>query len=311
MTVSNALKLTCLGMTGGVVLRLVTMLYFYDYATGFFIDNGLLAAATIIFIAVIWVVSLVMCLKDKQYFFDGYMVQKNMFAGSVSLLSAAILGVMSVNLFTDSNDFFPEQYSDAQPQGNAIHMLFIILSFLMAVLQLTTSAGFFTGKNLFAKAPALQLAGIFWGIINVLFTFLFYAKSAVTTENIYMIIGSVSLLFALLYIGKLIVGFGDSSTAKRLYALGIPAVMLNITYNLSNLVLNLLGKNYMDTGETPLIIQAANLCVALYVLSFMFTFRKYSLKSNTKSSSPRDTAEDITENKTAGTTESLTESTKY
>lgn len=280
MTVGNALKFTCLGITGGLVLRLLTMLYFYDYETGFFTDSGMLSWITIIFIAVIWLVSMFFCIKDKRYFYEGYVVRRNIFAGLISFLSSVMLTIMVVNQYESYQ--LNKTLNTALSNGGVIHLVFIIISVLMVILHLAIAISFFSGVNFFNNIPAVHLISVFWGIFNVLFTFLFYAKSALTTENIYMVVGNVTLLFSLLYISKLIVGFGDDKTAKRLYIVGIPAVMLNITYNLSNLVLNLLGREYMDRGEVPFIIQTANLCIALYILAFLFTFKKYGLRLKTQ-----------------------------
>ena len=43
MNVGNALKVLCVGFGAGVVLRVVQMLYFYDYTTGFYTDGGVVA----------------------------------------------------------------------------------------------------------------------------------------------------------------------------------------------------------------------------------------------------------------------------
>ena len=43
MRVGNALKLACVGFGLGVLLRVVQMLYFFDYDTGFYTDGGVMA----------------------------------------------------------------------------------------------------------------------------------------------------------------------------------------------------------------------------------------------------------------------------
>ena len=43
VNVGNALKVTCVGFAAGVVLRVVQMLFFFDYDTGFYTDGGLMA----------------------------------------------------------------------------------------------------------------------------------------------------------------------------------------------------------------------------------------------------------------------------
>ena len=285
MNMNNALKLTCAGIAGGFILRLVTMLYFYDYETGFFTDNGLLAWATIIFIAVIWIFSIVCCFKDKEYFTGSYSPGRNIFSGLISLLSAVSLAFMAyVQRQQHQSLLMMQAGSINAAQTGGIHIAFILVSALMALLQLAVSISFFTGKDFFKSIPVVHLIGVFWGIINILFTFLYYAKSALTTENIFMMIGAATLLFSLLYISKTAVGLGDVAAVRRYFIMGIPAVMLNITYNLSNLVLNLMGREYMDMGEIPFAVQTANLFVAFYILAFLFTFKSSSSPKNGDSS---------------------------
>ena len=43
VNVGNALKVTCVGFAAGVILRVVQMLYFFDYDTGFYTDGGVAA----------------------------------------------------------------------------------------------------------------------------------------------------------------------------------------------------------------------------------------------------------------------------
>ena len=43
VNVGNALKVTCVGFAAGVLLRVVQMLYFFDYDTGFYTDGGVMA----------------------------------------------------------------------------------------------------------------------------------------------------------------------------------------------------------------------------------------------------------------------------
>ena len=43
VNVGNALKVTCVGFAAGVLLRVVLMLYYFDYETSFYTDGGVMA----------------------------------------------------------------------------------------------------------------------------------------------------------------------------------------------------------------------------------------------------------------------------
>ena len=66
---------------------------------------------------------------------------------------------------------------------------------------------------------------------------------------------------------------------------GIFAVVLGLTYSLSNLALLLLGRTY--TGEMPPAVQLASMVVQLFLLVFLVSFRKYSLRRTPKGGTER------------------------
>ena len=43
VNVGNALKVTCVGFAAGVLLRVVLMLYYFDYETSFYTDGGVMS----------------------------------------------------------------------------------------------------------------------------------------------------------------------------------------------------------------------------------------------------------------------------
>ena len=57
-------------------------------------------------------------------------------------------------------------------------------------------------------------------------------------------------------------------------------MVLTLTYSLSNLSLLLLGRVY--SGEIPPAVQLASLVVSLFLLVFLVSFRKYSLRRTPK-----------------------------
>lgn len=292
MNVGGALKLTCVGMAGGVILRLANMLFFYDYDTGFYTDKGLMAWLIILFLAAIAVISQIWCRKDKSSFAIDYKMKKDFFAGITSVLCAVSLIVMAVVQWNSHQSYLGQgQVNRSFAQTSSIHLIFIVCSLLFAILQLANAYGLFTGNHPFKNFPVVQLMSVIWGGVSLLFTFIFYAKSALTVENIYMIFGDVSLVFSLLYISKIIVGMGGESVARRCFLVGIPAILINVTYSMSNLVLYLLGRNYFRVGEIPMAMQLTSLCISCYVLAFLFSYGQYDPKLDKDADVDNDGAE--------------------
>ena len=79
---------------------------------------------------------------------------------------------------------------------------------------------------------------------------------------------------------KLLAGVDEEGAAKRVFVTGIFAVVFSLTYSMSNLSLLLLGRTY--SGEIPPSVQLASLVVSLFLLVFLVTFRKYSLRRTPK-----------------------------
>ena len=152
-------------------------------------------------------------------------------------------------------------------------------------MQLVVSVGFFTGKNTLEKAPLLYLTGVFWGLCYLVLVYVFYARSASFVENFFSVISAAALVLALFYLCKLFAGVDEEGAAKRLFVTGILAVVLTLTYTVPNLALLLLDRSY--PGEIPPAIQLASLGAAAFLLLFLVTFRKYSLRRTPKGGTER------------------------
>ena len=285
MNVGNALKVTCVGFAGGVLLRVVQMLFFYDYETGFYTDNGLMAWICLGFVVISSLLACVMCFRSRRYF-GPYVPRKNTALGVVSVLSGAALLASSVLQFLDYMNYQKTGASayDSTKRG-AIHVAFIVACLLFGVIQFYVSLGFFQGKNNLARVPLLYLAAVVWGVAYLVLVYVFYAKSSSFVENFFAVIGGASTLLALFYLCKLLAGVDEEGAAKRLFVAGICAVIFTVTYSFANLALLLLGKSY--SGEIPAMTQLSSLGVAFFLLVFLVTFRKYSLRSTPKSGPQR------------------------
>jgi hypothetical protein len=274
VNVGNALKVTCVGFAAGVLLRVVQMLYFFDYDTGFYTDRGVMAWISLLVPVVTGLLASWMCFRSRRYF-GPYTPRRNIMTGVASLFSGVVLLLSGVM-----------QWMELQVQPAAdgeywvLHMLFLICCGLFGLVQLFISVGFFVGKNYLAKVPLLYLVGVLWGVSYLILVYVFYAKSSSFVENFFAIMSGAAMLLCLFYLCKLLAGVDEEGAAKRAYVTGIFAVVFGLTYSLSNLSLLLLGRTY--SGEIPPSAQLSVMVVDLFILVFLVTFRKYSLRRTPK-----------------------------
>ena len=274
VNVGNALKVTCVGFAAGVLLRVVQMLYFFDYDTGFYTDGGVMAWISLGVPVLTGLLASWMCFRARRYF-GPYVPRRNVMAGIAALLSGAVLilsGVLQwVELRSNVN---------ASGEYTVLHMLFLVSCGLFGLVQLYTTLGFFTGKNNLERVPLLYLVGVLWGVAYLILVYVFYAKSSSFVENFFAVAGGAATLLCLFYLCKLLAGVDEEGAAKRAFVTGIFSVVLTLTYSLSNLSLLLLGRGY--SGEIPPAVQLASLVVSLFLLVFLVSFRKYSLRRTPK-----------------------------
>ncbi len=273
--VGNALKVTCVGFAAGVVLRVVQMLYCFDYSTGFYTDGGVLAWCSLIVVLAASLLGGVMCFCSQRYF-GSYVPRKNNILGVVASLSGAALLASAILQAVDYVGYLRTGSSayDSAERG-VIHVAFMAACFLFGVVQFFAASGFFRGKNNLEKVPLLYLVGVLWGIAYLILVYVFYAKSSSFVENFFAVVGGACTLLCLFYLCKLFAGEEVESAAKRVFVTGIFAVVFTVTYSFSNLALLFLGKSYL--GEIPPMIQLGSLSVALFLLVFLVTFRKNSI----------------------------------
>mgnify|MGYP006916073735 CR=1 FL=1 len=269
-------KIACVGIAAGIVLRVVQMLFFFDYDAGFATDNGLFSWMSV---AVVCVAAAVGCFFSfKTETLGEFGPRRNVSLGVASFLSGAMLLLSGALQTADYVRFLRTGVSsyDASERG-IIHVLFFCMCFLFGLFLFVVGAGCFRGKDPFSKAPLMHLVGVLWGVSYLLLIYVFYAKSPSLTENIFAVAGGACLLLGLFYQSELVIGMSSLRAAKRLYLFGLFAVTLTITYAFSNLTLRLLGKRYV--GEIHPIIQLGCLGAGLFLLVFLMTFRPVVVES--------------------------------
>lgn len=284
MNVGSALKLSCVGMAGGIVIRVISLLYFFDYGTGFY-SNPFIAWCDVGFIFLVSLLCAIWCTRDARTHFGVYVPRRNIFSGITALISGVVLILVGVVQLREYRLYVQQGRIETYIyQSSNVHLIFIICSFAYGALQLFTAGNFFAGKNLYQKMRALYLISVAWGIAYLYFVFVFCAKSALVVENAYMIIGAAGMLLCLLYISKILAGIGGERVAKRCFCVGFFAVSLNVSYVVANFIVSLLGYDCEMFDAVPLPIEGAVVSISIFLLSFLFTFKKYSISRKPRQS---------------------------
>lgn len=276
------MKIKCAFWIAGVgtalasVLRCVQMLCFFDYDTGFVTDSGILTAAYCGVLLVTVLSSGLLCRFDKGL--TGRMRGgPNGAAGVSSLFASLFLILCAAVLFKDFYTYraFGVAYFIPAAHVNA-HLPLAVLSAVFGVALLASAVLWMRGKAFPGQAGALGAAGVIWGLYYMVLTFMVYSASATTQENLFTVGGGAAMLVFMLAEGKLISGVGGKNTVRRMYAFGLPAAVLWITYVASNTLLIIAGRGYAT--EMPYAVQLVMLMLSVHICSLLGTFRRENLE---------------------------------
>lgn len=259
------------GVLLGAALRCIQMLFFFDYDTGFVTDSGMLTILYSGVTLVAAVVSGVLCLADRRR--CGSLLRGRSWSAGVSaLLVGVFLLLCAAALFGDAYIYraFGVSYFVLPSQVGA-HVPFAVFTALFGAAAVAAAVLWMRGKAFPGKAGVLWALGVVWGVGYMLLTFMLYSASATTVENLYTVGGGAAMLFFLLAEGKLLSGVGGRSTTRTAFVFGLPAVVLWLTYVLSNTVLIVAGRGYAT--EMPYAIQLAMLAVCIHILALLFALQ--------------------------------------
>lgn len=265
----RGLLLALAALAAGVVLRLAQMLFFYDYDTGFPTDGGLTAwAGLLVPLALAAAAGGLFYGKDRRY--GGYERGAMPAAGALGLVSAAALVVAGVQMAADYRVYLDTGLSRFESvQQEMIHVFFMVMCLVYGLVQAVAAAGMLAGKDVFGKARLAYVAGVLWGISNLIMVYVFYAKSPSFIENFFSVVGAASLLFCLMYICKLMARVEEPGSAKRLFISGGFMAALELSYLLGNLLLYIQGRTYF--GESPILYQAAEASTGAFALAYLLS----------------------------------------
>lgn len=272
MKTKIAFWIALLGTLAGIGLRCIQMLYFFNYETGFVTDSGVFTVAYCAVVLSTALAAFVLCMLDRTAL--GAMHRgSNWAAGAASLLSALFLIVCAAVLVRDYFNFRAAGVTFfVEPLHVEADLPFAIVSAVYGFVCLVSGLLWFQGKSFPGEAGALGLVGVVWGLYFMLLTFMTYSASATVEENIFTVGGGTLMVLFFLAEGKLLSGIGRRKAARAVYAFGIPAAVLWLTYVVSNTVLIVAGRGYAT--EMPYIMQLVMLAHSVRILALLLSFRK-------------------------------------
>ncbi|MCI9576892.1 MAG: hypothetical protein HFJ84_09655 [Clostridiales bacterium] len=226
-----------------VPLRIFQLIFFVDYETGFFTDDGVITASLTIFLLLTSALLIFMCLRDKNAP-KRYPPIKNIPAG----LTAGVAGVVTLihSVLAIVSFAKPREGMEAAAVSTGQQYLTVILGLVGVIagaIWVVTAVGYFTQKNFFREMPVFALIPPVWLCINLVALILNYTTYANFTENVYDMLTVMFMLIFVFTRAKLFAGVRLTSSGKRIYAFGFPAILFACITAVPNVVLQIAGKS--------------------------------------------------------------------
>lgn len=252
-----------------IALRVLQFGLFYDYATGFFTDNGMLSIIAIAVCALLILFTGISIKRDKA-FFGSYKPAKNAVAGLGALAAGVMLGVSTFNMYNSLKIQEASGIKEISATGLSMRMPFIAVTAVFALFMLIAAGVYFSGSDTFGRIKVLHLVSVVWSLVFILFVFIHYSISVLITENIFIMFTSASIVVAFLQLSKFLSGInpGGSSLRSAVVA-SSAAAMLSIGYSTSSLIKHV---NQPDIkSDVPMELVFIILAAGIYIASSMWS----------------------------------------
>ncbi|MCI9273262.1 MAG: hypothetical protein HFE39_04800 [Clostridiales bacterium] len=193
---------------------------------------------------------------------DRHTVHKNIPAGIFALVAGGLLLVES-----------GVQLVGAGANEKMVESVILgIAALLAAVTFFFMAASSFAGRNLFERMPLLALLTTLWGCARLVITFLGYTNIASDSSSMFDMVG---IMFALLFLftqAKLFAGVGSEKTSKRLFLLGMLAIVFICVFNIPELVQHSMGSRTLEFSA--LLPRLIDLSLAFYIFCILLEMSK-------------------------------------
>ncbi len=204
----------------------------------------------------------------------GYAPLRSIPTAVLSGLTGALLLFDSIgNIFTYSAQLseVSKKMENTTPAA-VIGLAMSIIGIAAAVAIFLAAYGFATGTNPLGMHPLVALLPSVWGCVLLVLLFISYTAVVNVSENVYDMFSVVLLLLFLFAQSKLFVGIENAKSGRMIYAAGLPAVLMAFLTSIPTLLMAAMGRTV--PGLFPAGLHLVNLCMACYILSFLFEARK-------------------------------------
>lgn len=203
---------------------------------------------------------------------------KNSAFGYISIFCGIVTIYCAYNFWNDYKLEKTLNLTDTSIVGFSVSGPFTVVSFVMAVYFIATGLiHVIADENLFAKISVIELIPVIYGVVLIMYVYVHYAVSLLISENVFTIVGSCTLLLALLYKGKFLTQTDDNLKAyNRTVFFGVLSLNISLSYFYSNALIYIINKD--ELVDFPVLLQLLNLIIAVYILVFLITIKTNEFK---------------------------------
>ncbi|MFI3326209.1 MAG: hypothetical protein R3Y35_08540 [Clostridia bacterium] len=203
---------------------------------------------------------------------------KNEIFGYVSFLMGFISLYCSYNFWHDYLNEINLNLQDISIVGFSLSKPFAIITFIMAIYLISSGLIHLLKDNkIFEKLKIFELIPVFFGILLILYMYVHYSTALLISENIFAIVGSCSLLLALLNKGKFLSKTDENlKSYNQTVFFTILSCTLNGVYFYSNAFLNIVKSS--ELSQVPVLLQFLILSLSIYLLVFTLTAKSDIVK---------------------------------
>lgn len=266
MSVKHAWTVFVAALIVALPVRLYQLFVLMEEDTGFLNGGALTTTLLTVVLLVAFAAIVVICLGSKR--------MPSAYTPLRSVPTAVLAGLTGALLLFDSigNIFvYTGQISEGTTPAGVIGLVMAIAGIAAALAIFLSAYGFATGTNPMGMHPLIALLPSVWGCICLILLFISYTAVVNVSENVYDMFAIVLLLLFLFAQAKLFAGVEGSKSGRMIYAVGLPAAFLALLTSVPTLLMSVMGRNV--PGLFPQGLHLVNLCMACYILSYLFAAR--------------------------------------
>ena len=260
------------------VMRSAQFLFLFDPDTGFFVDNGILSAVALVLIFLL-PVGIKICASAKKTLYGRVKFSRSIIMGIGSLVCAAIMA-FGIKLLQSERVLDGRGLPDTA-MGISFRGPFVWTFLCMVLFFVVSAIAWLSGKALFQHAKALYLIAVAWALSLILYAFIHYSISVLTTENLFVILLSCSAAMAFMAQARF---FADLNPQGKSLRLLVPATafseVMMTSYGISGLFIRF--ANIHPKDEVSLYLELIILAVGIYMFLVLFSLRFVPLAVPTK-----------------------------